>query len=153
MAVLGEGAFGLVKLVRLKSNPTATWAFKCMQKQRIVATKQQANVMREKTLLAQARHPFLLRLEATMQDQHCLYMLCEFLQGGDLFSHIVNCGGILDHDATRFYVGGVTLVFEYLHERSVVYRDLKPENLVLDNDGPVRKLPSLPFPSCCDRSL
>ena len=49
-----------------------TWAFKCMQKQRIVATKQQANVMREKTLLAQARHPFLLRLEATMQDQNCL---------------------------------------------------------------------------------
>ena len=59
VAVLGEGAFGLVKLVRLKSSPTTTWAFKCMQKQRIVATKQQANVMREKTLLAQARHPFL----------------------------------------------------------------------------------------------
>ena len=74
VAVLGEGAFGLVKLVRLKTSPTTTWAFKCMQKQRIVATKQQANVMREKTLLAQARHPFLLRLEATMQDQHCLHV-------------------------------------------------------------------------------
>ena len=78
-------------------------------------------------------------------------MLCEFLQGGDLFSHIVNKGGILSHDATRFYVGGVTLVFQYLHERSVVYRDLKPENLVLDEDG-FAKVVDFGFAKRCERT-
>ena len=72
-----------------------TWAFKCMQKQRIVATKQQANVMREKTLLAQARHPFLLRLEATMQDQNCLPVFSLSTEiSSQLRTHISSCSNL-----------------------------------------------------------
>ena len=85
VAILGEGAFGLVKLMRHKVT-NRPYALKAMQKARVVATRQQDNVVNEKKLLQECAHPYILRIESTMQDADCLYLLLEFLQGVFLFT-------------------------------------------------------------------
>jgi serine/threonine protein kinase len=135
IAVLGEGAFGLVRLVRLRGT-SEVFALKQMQKARIVSTGQQRNVLNEKAVLTRCRgHPYILQLYKTFKDRDCLYVLLEFLQGGDLFGLLLRVGGTLEAPAARYYAGIVTLVLQYLHAQSIVYRDLKPENLVLDAGG------------------
>ena len=135
LAVLGEGAFGLVSLIRHK--PTGgLFALKTMQKQRIQDLKQTRNVLSEKRVLTMCKgHPFVLQLAGTSQDANCLYMALEFLQGGDLFGLMTRLGGRTDADGARFYVGGVSLVLEFLHARHIAWRDLKPENIVIDAEG------------------
>jgi serine/threonine protein kinase len=109
---------------------------------------QGANVLREKHVLqleSCRSHPFLLTLHATFQDAGCLYMLLDFVRGGELWSllyeresdwsHVQGpCGG-LNERGVRFYAGTVVLALEALHELDIAYRDLKPENLLLGDDG------------------
>lgn len=134
VAILGEGAFGLVKLMRHKVT-NRPYALKAMQKARVVATRQQENVVNEKKLLQECAHPYILRIESTMQDNDCLYLLLEFLQGGDMFGKLVEYGGCFKEPIARYYAACVLSAFGYIHERSIVYRDLKPENLVLTKTG------------------
>lgn len=132
--VLGEGAFGVVQLVQ----HTATrevFALKKMQKARIVKTGQQRNVVNEKRVLSTCRHPYILKLVASFKDKNCLYMLLEFLQGGDIFGHLYKQGGRFNVPQSQYYSATVLLVLEYLHNKDIAYRDLKPENLVLDSRG------------------
>lgn len=106
-----------------------------MQKARVVKTGQQRNVMNEKKVLSTCRHPYILKLVATYEDRDCLYMLLEFLQGGDIFGHLYRQGGRFTYDISQYYAATVLSVLEYLHNKKVAYRDLKPENLVLDSRG------------------
>jgi len=131
--ILGVGTFGRVKLVRHKPTNTA-YALKCMRKQQVVATKQQAHVLNEKRILASMDHPFILRLIATYQDEGELYMLLEIGSGGELFSLLAKKAPLPDAHA-RFYAASVVSIFSYMHGLKVVYRDLKPENLLLDSQG------------------
>ena len=131
--ILGVGTFGRVKLVRHKPTNTA-YALKCMRKQQVVATKQQAHVLNEKRILASMDHPFILRLIATYQDEGELYMLLEIGSGGELFSLLAKKAPLPDAHA-RFYAASVVSIFTYMHGLKVVYRDLKPENLLLDSKG------------------
>lgn len=132
--IIGKGAFGMVKLVKHK--PTKTpMAMKQMQKARIVMTKQCKNVIQEKRIMHELNHPFLLKLIATVRDQHCLYLITEFLQGGDIFAKLCDCDGIFSVATTRYYIACVTEAFHYIHDLKIVYRDLKPENLVLTEKG------------------
>jgi len=131
--ILGVGTFGRVKLVVHK--PTGTsYALKCMRKAQVVATKQQAHVLNEKRILAMMEHPFVLRLVQTYQDKGELYMLLELALGGELFSLLARRAPLQDSMA-KFYAASVVSIFSYMHAFKVVYRDLKPENLLLDNDG------------------
>eukprot|EP00753_Platysulcus_tardus_P015009 PLAT4708.1.p2 GENE.PLAT4708.1~~PLAT4708.1.p2 ORF type:complete len:705 (-),score=394.97 PLAT4708.1:123-2237(-) len=134
ISILGEGAFGLVRLVRHKKTGAA-FALKCMQKARIVRTNQQRNILNEKAMMLEVKHPFVPQLVSTMKDRDHLYMLLEFLQGGDIFGHLVRRGGIFDVATARFFAATVVLVFQQMHNKNIIYRDLKPENLVLDSDG------------------
>jgi CRP-like cAMP-binding protein len=140
MRLLGIGSFGAVKLVQHKDTKH-TCALKQLQKHQIVITKQQSNTMNEKRALLECPHPFTLRLLGTTQDVDCLYMLLELVQGGELF-RLLHGDGTEDHPMSttqaRFYAACVTTVFEYLHENDWVYRDLKPENLLLDDKGYVK---------------
>jgi cGMP-dependent protein kinase len=131
--ILGVGTFGRVKLVRHKPTNTA-YALKCMRKQQVVATKQQAHVLNEKRILASMDHPFILKLIATYQDEGELYMLLEIGSGGELFSLLAKKAPLPDAHA-RFYAASVVSIFSYMHGLKVVYRDLKPENLLLDSKG------------------
>jgi cGMP-dependent protein kinase len=131
--ILGVGTFGRVKLVLHKPTNTA-YALKCMRKQQVVATKQQSHVLNEKRILASMDHPFVLRLMATYQDEGELYMLLELGLGGELFSLLAKKAPLRDADA-KFYSSSVVSIFSYMHGLKVVYRDLKPENLLLDERG------------------
>jgi CRP-like cAMP-binding protein len=137
LRTLGSGTFGRVKLVKHKPTGTA-YALKVLNKASVVAYKQQRNVVNEKCVMAQCSHPFLLKLFTTYKDQARLYLLIEFVQGGELFTYLhstPSSPGRLPNDHARFYASHVLMALEYLHERCIVYRDLKPENLLIDPQG------------------
>jgi CRP-like cAMP-binding protein len=135
IAMLGSGTFGRVTLVQDKVSKSY-FALKAMFKSEIVAHKQQANVMNEKMVMTSCNHPFILKLYQTFRDAKRLYMLLEFIQGGELFSviHKPDRDGIPDYHA-KFYALGVLLALSHLHNRDVAYRDMKPENCLIDKEG------------------
>jgi len=90
--------------------------------------------MSEKRCMEMFDHPFLVKLYQTYKDKDRLYFLLEPCLGGDLFS-MLRQKTMVDEDAARFYAGSVVLAFEYMHARDIIYRDLKPENLLLDKSG------------------
>lgn len=88
--------------------------------------------------MVQAKHPFIQHIYATYKDNNCLYMLFEFIQGGTLARLIYDKGGSLSIYSTKFYAASIVSVFESLHGMNILYRDLKPENLMVQNDGFLR---------------
>ena len=135
LAVLGSGTFGRVTLVQDKKSK-AVYALKAMLKSEIVAHKQQSNVINEKNVMITSNHPFILRLFQTFKDSKKLYMLLEFIQGGELFSilHTATGDGVPDLSA-KFYGAAVLLAIGYLHNKEIAYRDMKPENCLIDKFG------------------
>lgn len=135
IAMLGSGTFGRVTLVQDKVSKKI-FALKAMFKSEIVAHKQQSNVMNEKIVMTTCSHPFILKLFQTFRDIKSLYMLLEFVQGGELFSviHKPDKDGIPDSHA-KFYAAGVLLALAHLHRKDIAYRDMKPENCLIDKKG------------------
>jgi CRP-like cAMP-binding protein len=135
IGILGSGTFGRVTLVQNKGTKDV-YALKTMMKSEIVAHKQQANVVNEKNIMIQCNHPFILRLYQTFKDSNKLFMLLEFIQGGELFSvlHTPQNDGVPDAQA-KFYGGCILLALAYLHSRDIAYRDMKPENCLIDRQG------------------
>ena len=136
LAPLGVGTFGRVSLVK-HAESGKMYALKAMAKSKIVALKQQRNIMYERALLGATSHPFLLSLSATFKDADTLYSLFEWIQGGELFGRIES-DGKLPPAAAKFYAASVVHGLAYLHAMHVVYRDLKPENLLIDKTGYIR---------------
>ncbi len=130
---LGTGTFGRVFLVKYTASPKY-FALKKLRKVDIYRLKQVDHVQSERSLLARLSHPFIIRLHAAMQDERHLYMLLEYAPGGELF-HYLRRAGRFSVGATRFYIAELVLAIEYLHAHGIVYRDLKPENLLLDAGG------------------
>ena len=131
--IIGVGAFGRVKLV--VHAPTGnTCALKCMRKSQVVANKLQSRVLDEKNILARMEHPFILSLLQTYQDAGELYMLLNTALGGELFSLLFKRAPLPDPSA-KFYAASAVCLVSYLHSQKVLYRDLKPENLLLDHTG------------------
>ncbi|KAM4614699.1 cGMP-dependent protein kinase 2 [Polymixia lowei] len=136
VATLGMGGFGRVELVKLKEEDT-TFALKCIKKKHIVDTRQQEHIYSEKNILQQANSQFIVRLFRTFRDDKFVYMLMEVCLGGELWS-ILRDMSFFDEPTARFCIGCVLEAFDYLHSRGIVYRDLKPENLLLDAEGYVK---------------
>ncbi|CAG5109480.1 Oidioi.mRNA.OKI2018_I69.chr2.g4012.t2.cds [Oikopleura dioica] len=134
---LGAGGFGLVKLVTVKGIDNRAFALKCIQKCRVVEYGQESHVMDEKNILAEMQSPFILGLLRTFKDKKFVYILTDAYLGGDLWRTLCNKGPFKDSVA-RFYAACVVQAFEYLHSRDYCYRDLKPENLMVDEKGYVR---------------
>lgn len=137
LQTLGTGTFGRVKLVECPKLER-TYALKMLQKQQIVAYRQQHNVMNEKQILLECDHPFILRLFRTFKDKHSLYLLLELVLGGELFTLLHIRGGALSNGDARFYAACVLDAIDYMHQRTIVYRDLKPENLMIDDLGYIK---------------
>lgn len=136
LGTLGQGSFGHVVLVKHKPSGD-TFARKGVSKQQIVDTHQQGHIMSEKKVMSTLQHPFIIRLFATYKDDDQLYFLLEPVLGGELFTVLRKCS-LFKEPAARFYAGSVILAFEYLHSKNTVYRDLKPENLLLDSHGYIK---------------
>ena len=111
-----------------------TFALKAVSKTQIVKTGQQGHVMSEKRAMSLFDHPFCIKLFGTYKDKDRLYFLLEPSLGGELFS-VLRERTLFDEDTARFYAGSVVLAFEYIHNLNYCYRDLKPENLLLDATG------------------
>lgn len=134
---LGAGGFGLVKLVKVKGITDRAYALKCIQKARVVQYGQQRHIMDEKNILLTMQSPFILGLLRTFKDKKFVYLLTDAYLGGDLW-RTLHARGPFNDTVARFYVACVIEAFDYLHKRHYCYRDLKPENLMVDNNGYVR---------------
>jgi len=137
LSTLGIGGFGRVELVQVGADASKTFALKKMRKKYLVDTHQQGHVMNEKKILLETRCDFIVRLYRTFKDSKYLYLLSEACLVGELWSVLRDKGPFSD-STSRFYTGCVVEAFTYLHSKSLVYRDLKPENLLLDRTGYVK---------------
>jgi len=133
--ILGIGTFGKVWLCVEKTS-NKVFALKLMDKKQCIEYKQHEGVIREKNILANIDHPFLLKMWASYQDDGHLMMLLDLIQGGELFSvlHTDTRDGVSNADAV-FYAACVLEGLGHLHERNIAYRDLKPENALIDAKG------------------
>jgi len=128
---LGCGAFGRVKLCGYKGE---FYALKCQAKRAITESGLQEHVLNELRVMRRIDHPFIAKLFSALQDDKYIYFVLELLQGGELFTHLRNRGKLSEQTA-RFYAGSVVYAFATLHAKKIAYRDLKPENLVMDSEG------------------
>lgn len=133
MNTLGTGSFGRVKLVRHKGS-SKIFALKCLSKSLVIRTKQAEHILAEKEILSSIVHPFIVNVYSTFQDKTTLYFVLEYVIGGEFFTHLRKANRFPEHTA-RFFAASVVAAFEHLHSRDIIYRDLKPENLLLDREG------------------
>eukprot|EP00753_Platysulcus_tardus_P016257 PLAT5565.1.p1 GENE.PLAT5565.1~~PLAT5565.1.p1 ORF type:complete len:720 (-),score=419.53 PLAT5565.1:286-2445(-) len=135
-ATIGCGAFGRVKLVKHETSGK-TYALKCLVKNDIVKNNLQEHVMNELRVMMDLDHPFILKLHNTYKDSRYVYFLLELGLGGELFTFLRRAGRFSENQA-RFYAASVVSAFRAIHARNIAYRDLKPENLILDDHGFVK---------------
>jgi len=136
LTTLGTGTFARVVLVKQHSNETH-YAMKILKKQKVVKFKQVGHTLDEKRILECVSFPFLINMVSHFKDNSNLYMVLEFVSGGELFKHLRYVGKF-DEAHSRFYAAQVVLALEYLHHIGVIYRDLKPENILVDCMGYIK---------------
>lgn len=134
---LGTGSFGRVQLVR--HLPSGRYmALKKLRKTEVIRLKQIEHTNSERRLLAAVRdHPFLVQLIGTAQDEGYLYVLMEYVGGGELFS-LLRKVKTLPNFVAQFYAAQVILAFQHLHSQNIIYRDLKPENILITKEGNIK---------------
>eukprot|EP00828_Plagiopyla_frontata_P026410 TRINITY_DN34564_c0_g1_i1.p1 TRINITY_DN34564_c0_g1~~TRINITY_DN34564_c0_g1_i1.p1 ORF type:complete len:168 (-),score=25.30 TRINITY_DN34564_c0_g1_i1:86-589(-) len=110
------------------------YAMKSLRKEIIIEKDQLEHIKSERQILAELQHPFLVNLEYAFQTPEKLFMIMPFKRGGELFEHLKTSKRFPEPRA-RFYLIEIILGLEYLHSKNIVYRDLKPENLLLDEEG------------------
>lgn len=131
--VLGVGTFGKVIIVR-HTQTLETYAMKRLNKSWIVENSLEQHVVDERNVMTLTDHPFILKLHNSYYDERYVYLLLELCLGGELFMYLRKHNRFNEQQA-RFYAASITFAFEHLHSKSIIYRDLKPENLMLDDVG------------------
>ncbi|KAF9512311.1 hypothetical protein BS47DRAFT_1372843 [Hydnum rufescens UP504] len=133
---LGTGSFGRVHLVQSKHN-LRFYAVKVLAKEKVVRLKQVEHTNSERGLLGSCKHPFLVNLWGTFQDANNLFMVMDFVAGGELFT-LIRKSVRFPPAVAKFYAAEVAVALEYLHGLDIIYRDLKPENILIGQDGHIK---------------
>lgn len=133
---LGTGSFGRVHLARSVHNGRF-YAMKVLKKERVVKMKQVEHTNDERRMLALVEHPFIIRMWGTFQDSNAVFMIMDYIEGGELFT-LLRKSQRFPNPVAKFYAAEVCLALEYLHEHNIIYRDLKPENILLDRNGHIK---------------
>jgi RIO-like serine/threonine protein kinase len=133
--LLGAGTFGQVWLTRDNASGGA-YAMKIQYKRELIDYNQADGVIREKRVMEHMHHPFVMSIVNAQQDRHCLYMMMELIQGGELRSQMRNDKRpFLDEGSSKFYAACMLEGLSYMHRRNFIYRDLKGENVLIDKEG------------------
>lgn len=136
MAVIGRGMYGKVLLVK-KKGTNEFYAIKAFHKSQLVSSNNCHTIISERNILMRAKNPFIVQLKFAFQTDRKFYLGLEYVGGGDLFHHIEQVGA-MSIDKARLYVAEIAIALDYLHSIGVVYRDLKPENVLLDAQGHIK---------------
>jgi len=131
--VIGKGSFGKVMQVRKKDNGKI-YAMKVLRKEAIIARKQVIHTKAEKSILQKIQHPFIVALNYAFQTEDKLYMVLDYINGGELFYHLKKEGKFAE-PRVKLYAAEISSALCHLHSFDIVYRDLKPENILIDSDG------------------
>jgi serine/threonine kinase 38 len=133
LAMIGKGAFGEVRLVRDKHDG-GLYALKAMVMHAMKSKNQVEHVKAEQDILAEANSPWLVKLQYSFKDELNLYLVMEFMSGGDLMSLLIK-EDVLREDAVQFYAVEACLAVQCVHDLGYVHRDLKPDNILIDHHG------------------
>jgi serine/threonine protein kinase len=136
ISVIGRGSFGKILLVRRRGS-SGYYAMKCLRKDIIMEKQQYAQALVERDVMLTMHCPFIVRLCYAFQNDKRVYMLMEYCNGGDLFTHLRRELAFTDVKA-QFYSAEVLLGLDYLHRQGIIYRDLKPENILLNHLGHIK---------------
>lgn len=134
---ISRGSFGKVFLGYKKNNPDQVYAIKVMKKSEMVNKNMASQVVTERNALALTHSPFCVQLFYSLQTNHSIYLVMEYLIGGDLKS-LLSIYGYFDESMAIFYAAEITLALEYLHSHGIIHRDLKPDNMLLTEHGHVK---------------
>uniref|UniRef100_A0A0D9Y1L4 non-specific serine/threonine protein kinase n=1 Tax=Leersia perrieri TaxID=77586 RepID=A0A0D9Y1L4_9ORYZ len=133
---ISRGAFGRVFLAK-KRVTGDLFAIKVLKKADMIRKNAVESILAERDILISARNPFVVRFFYSFTCRENLYLVMEYLNGGDLYSLLRNLG-CLDEDMARTYIAELVLALEYLHSMNVIHRDLKPDNLLISRDGHIK---------------
>ena len=130
---LGSGSYGNVSLVKSSKNKFF-YAIKNISCKQILYSQLHANLELERSILVKIDHPFIVKLVKTMKDKNYVYFLMDYIKGKELFD-VIRDIGLLNKFQTQFYGASIMLAVQYLHERKFIYRDIKPENIMVLGNG------------------
>ncbi|KAI9804540.1 MAG: hypothetical protein M1825_001439 [Sarcosagium campestre] len=142
LRTLGTGTFARVWLVRPNQHHEGeqgkVYALKVLRKADIIRLKQVEHVQNERSVLADvAGHPFIITMISSFANRDSLYMLLDYCPGGEVFSYLRRAKRF-DMETAQFYAAEILLIIEFLHGKAIAYRDLKPENLLIDAEGHIK---------------
>ena len=136
MAIIGKGAFGEVRVCRHKTTGEI-FAIKKMKKEEMHKKNQVLHVRAERDVLSEANNKWIVDLIYSFQDDIYLYLVMEYLPGGDLMSLLMK-KDILSEDEARFYAAELILAIESVHKLNCIHRDIKPDNVLIDINGHIK---------------
>ena len=130
---IGKGNYGSVSLV-MNKRTNFPYAIKAISKYSIITDNLIENIELEKNILLKIDHPFIVKLVKCLKNEKNIFLLQEYIKGKELFD-VIRDIGFLNKEQTNFYISSMMVAIQYLHERKIIYRDIKPENIIVEKNG------------------